>query len=142
MEFRRVLFRSYTVFNADQVEGLDGKYPAPAPIITNPETRDVELEVMFSRIDATVRIGGSQAYYHTRDDYIQMPAFEAFHSADDYYATLAHEAVHHAGHESRSEEHTSELQSLMRISYAVFCLKKKITQKIDHMSKENLLKRD
>src|SRR3546814_2274149 len=29
----------------------------------------------------------------------------------------------------RSEEHTSELQSLMRISYAVFCLKKKITRK-------------
>src|SRR3546814_2379365 len=28
---------------------------------------------------------------------------------------------------SRSEEHTSELQSLMRISYAVFCLKKKTT---------------
>src|SRR3546814_2601331 len=31
----------------------------------------------------------------------------------------------------RSEEHTSELQSLMRISYAVFCLKKK-TNKYDH----------
>src|SRR3546814_5794548 len=30
-----------------------------------------------------------------------------------------------AGGDSRSEEHTSELQSLMRISYAVFCLKKK-----------------
>src|SRR3546814_10866474 len=30
----------------------------------------------------------------------------------------------------RSEEHTSELQSLMRISYAVFCLKKKKTQHI------------
>src|SRR3546814_1153438 len=30
-----------------------------------------------------------------------------------------------AGKMSRSEEHTSELQSLMRISYAVFCLKKK-----------------
>src|SRR3546814_3626089 len=30
---------------------------------------------------------------------------------------------------ARSEEHTSELQSLMRISYAVFCLKKKKTQK-------------
>src|SRR3546814_5897179 len=29
------------------------------------------------------------------------------------------------GRELRSEEHTSELQSLMRISYAVFCLKKK-----------------
>src|SRR3546814_9231207 len=31
------------------------------------------------------------------------------------------------GHHNRSEEHTSELQSLMRISYAVFCLKKKNT---------------
>src|SRR3546814_7783883 len=31
-------------------------------------------------------------------------------------------------HELRSEEHTSELQSLMRISYAVFCLKKKKTR--------------
>src|SRR3546814_2442759 len=31
--------------------------------------------------------------------------------------------------ENRSEEHTSELQSLMRISYAVFCLKKKKTEK-------------
>src|SRR3546814_20844990 len=30
-----------------------------------------------------------------------------------------------AGDDGRSEEHTSELQSLMRISYAVFCLKKK-----------------
>src|SRR3546814_538872 len=30
----------------------------------------------------------------------------------------------------RSEEHTSELQSLMRISYAVFCLKKKISNKL------------
>src|SRR3546814_1435296 len=30
---------------------------------------------------------------------------------------------------ARSEEHTSELQSLMRISYAVFCLKKKTTKK-------------
>src|SRR3546814_8794191 len=35
--------------------------------------------------------------------------------------------VHHQPHLAgvRSEEHTSELQSLMRISYAVFCLKKK-----------------
>src|SRR3546814_13627763 len=31
----------------------------------------------------------------------------------------------HAPNRRRSEEHTSELQSLMRISYAVFCLKKK-----------------
>src|SRR3546814_9796897 len=33
--------------------------------------------------------------------------------------------LHTVCEEARSEEHTSELQSLMRISYAVFCLKKK-----------------
>src|SRR3546814_2036559 len=33
--------------------------------------------------------------------------------------------AHRGGADQRSEEHTSELQSLMRISYAVFCLKKK-----------------
>src|SRR3546814_8745271 len=36
----------------------------------------------------------------------------------------------------RSEEHTSELQSLMRISYAVFCLKKKKNEKSTHMHKK------
>src|SRR3546814_3425052 len=35
-------------------------------------------------------------------------------------------------HKHRSEEHTSELQSLMRISYAVFCLKKKTTKNHNH----------
>src|SRR3546814_14738137 len=40
---------------------------------------------------------------------------------------LLHVAAHQVAHRDlmRSEEHTSELQSLMRISYAVFCLKKK-----------------
>src|SRR3546814_5945927 len=37
----------------------------------------------------------------------------------------------------RSEEHTSELQSLMRISYAVFCLKKKKTRYKTHTSRKS-----
>src|SRR3546814_8438744 len=37
----------------------------------------------------------------------------------------------------RSEEHTSELQSLMRISYAVFCLKKKKKTKHKYEQKQN-----
>src|SRR3546814_2767497 len=40
----------------------------------------------------------------------------------------------------RSEEHTSELQSLMRISYAVFCLKKKIEAAEDHTIQHRGLK--
>src|SRR3546814_8383606 len=39
--------------------------------------------------------------------------------------------IHQTG-ERRSEEHTSELQSLMRISYAVFCLKKTPTNKLQY----------
>src|SRR3546814_3844231 len=39
---------------------------------------------------------------------------------------------------SRSEEHTSELQSLMRISYAVFCLKKKKNLQ-NYMSKDQTI---
>src|SRR3546814_9401242 len=46
----------------------------------------------------------------------------AAHPAD---GRRADEARPRRGRERRSEEHTSELQSLMRISYAVFCLKKK-----------------
>src|SRR3546814_2882257 len=45
----------------------------------------------------------------------------------------SHESVHG---KSRSEEHTSELQSLMRISYAVSCLKKKNTQQ-QHITTHN-----
>src|SRR3546814_7550723 len=42
-------------------------------------------------------------------------------------ATTAEDALRNRRRCMRSEEHTSELQSLMRISYAVFCLKKKKT---------------
>src|SRR3546814_4186781 len=41
-------------------------------------------------------------------------------------------AAHQRGGQPRSEEHTSELQSLMRTSYAVFCLKKKNNRKGNH----------
>src|SRR3546814_1605610 len=44
----------------------------------------------------------------------------SFHQLDLEAAAFGPAQIH------RSEEHTSELQSLMRISYAVFCLKKKI----------------
>src|SRR3546814_7126319 len=44
---------------------------------------------------------------------------------DRHEAADAAKARKERHHQCRSEEHTSELQSLMRISYAVFCLKKK-----------------
>src|SRR3546814_8970211 len=66
-----------------------------------------------ARAAEPIRCVGSDAAAHigyVDDVREQVP------SEDDKAAAL---------HHGRSEEHTSELQSLMRISYAVFCLKKK-----------------
>src|SRR3546814_6978003 len=63
------------------------------------------------------------------DDYTPMEfvvhVLEHFFSKNREEATRIMLHVHQRGVGVRSEEHTSELQSLMRISYAVFCLKKK-----------------
>src|SRR3546814_1528895 len=57
-------------------------------------------------------------------------AYRAGVEITDERTGLVHDYTRKQGVEHRSEEHTSELQSLMRISYAVFCLKKKTTQHI------------
>src|SRR3546814_7779788 len=65
---------------------------------------------------------------------VKITAYDESH-ARDYLRLLDADAEG----ADRSEEHTSELQSLMRISYAVFCLKKKIrknkTNKHTHTTK-------
>src|SRR3546814_9723412 len=56
----------------------------------------------------------------------QLPAVPQYHSDELSEESQAGEGPRDALRECRSEEHTSELQSLMRISYAVFCLNKQI----------------
>src|SRR3546814_4110475 len=51
--------------------------------------------------------------------------------------TSAPPLMRHCESSTRSEEHTSELQSLMRISYAVFCLKQKKKPQIPHHYNHN-----
>src|SRR3546814_11986082 len=58
-----------------------------------------------------------------RAQFLQRVGAEGRHQQQAAGAEHAAEAGERGG--QRSEEHTSELQSLMRISYAVFCLKKK-----------------
>src|SRR3546814_2178668 len=57
-----------------------------------------------------------------RDGAVGLHHRDAIHNEED---CIAAGDLGLAGPGDRSEEHTSELQSLMRISYAVFCLKKK-----------------
>src|SRR3546814_1085509 len=58
-----------------------------------------------------------------------LQEFIALAKARPGYLTMASAGNGSPQHLARSEEHTSELQSLMRISYAVFCLKKKNNRK-------------
>src|SRR3546814_4950971 len=76
-----------------------------------------------------------------------LRVYNEFGRRDNLYKARIKILVHEIGIETmrekveaeRSEEHTSELQSLMRISYAVFCLKKKNTsaQHIAHNTRNN-----
>src|SRR3546814_5743541 len=65
------------------------------------------------------RLGGRVDQARLRAAEIREDAATMGLSVEDYVASFLDSAPH------RSEEHTSELQSLMRNSYAVFCLKKK-----------------
>src|SRR3546814_3885924 len=57
-------------------------------------------------------------------------AFPEFHKVEEAgIIEVRRKTIYETAFFRRSEEHTSELQSLMRISYAVFCLKKKKKKK-------------
>ena len=101
---RQVAFlKRYTVFNAEQIDGIEAKYPAPLPVITatNPDQRDAELDTLFARVPVTLKHFGSQPYYQPSGDHVVMPQFADFHTSDDYYSTLAHELCHATGHVDR-----------------------------------------
>src|SRR3546814_8952387 len=85
------------------------------------ETREKieEIRQLVSRLDIPVR----QVLIESRI----VVANEDF--ARDIGTKFGVSTIGSSGGTRRSEEHTSELQSLMRISYAVFCLKKKKKQK-------------
>src|SRR3546814_3352540 len=71
---------------------------------------------------------------HTREQHRQVSRLEDIqHGAEIPVALRRIKAAQHV----RSEEHTSELQSLMRISYAVFCLKKKKRRRIEAASRSS-----
>src|SRR3546814_10192750 len=61
--------------------------------------------------------------------HVRIASGDSFVACPDAAADLAALGATLVDMEVRSEEHTSELQSLMRISYAVFCLKKHILDK-------------
>jgi antirestriction protein ArdC len=59
-------------------------------------------EAFFAGTGATVRHGGSRAFYVPSQDFVQLPAPEAFRDVESYEATKAHEFIHWTGHPSRN----------------------------------------
>src|SRR3546814_9387366 len=100
--------------------------PSSAPAVSGVETF---LEMLAAERGAAQNT--LEAYRRDLDAYAGFLAGRGGEVAtagpDDIRAFLGRLAQ--AGMAPRSEEHTSELQSLMRISYAVFCLKKKKPKK-------------
>src|SRR3546814_4316183 len=82
-------------------------------------------------------------WFNDRHPDLMAECLKDYPDHDPAYADLveADRAIALADREARSEEHTSELQSLMRNSYAVFCLEKKKNNKIilpiEHTTRHN-----
>ncbi|MEY9154917.1 antirestriction protein ArdC [Bradyrhizobium japonicum] len=93
--------KGYTVFNVEQIEGLPAHFYAAAAQRLDPVQRIERADTFFAETGATIRHGGSTAYYSASDDRVQMPPFESFRDAESYYATLAHEVTHWTKHDGR-----------------------------------------
>src|SRR3546814_6023174 len=94
------------------------------PIPKEPRCRVTDVTPVFRLTGKDIQRYSGHGGLH---DLCAKP-FGATMGRDAVRARLRHRGVRGASRRrDRSEEHTSELQSLMRISYAVFCLKKKNT---------------
>src|SRR3546814_4461667 len=100
---------------ADQIKKLSLELGGNAPFIV---FDDADLDAAVEGALAAKFRNAGQTCVCANRLFVQDGVYDAF--AAKFVAAVARL--------KRSEEHTSELQSLMRISYAVFCLKKKQTR--------------
>jgi antirestriction protein ArdC len=93
------LLRSFTVFNADQIDNLPPHLTQPAPPPTWDPLDAADRLLMAS--GATIHHKGNKAFYHPPLDYIVLPPRTSFPSAPAYYSTGLHELSHWSGAPSR-----------------------------------------
>src|SRR3546814_3964790 len=116
------LFRSERV-NVEDIENVDGR----AAYVRVPWNGDAQVVYYLSDPKAAGfrKEGASAAGPMTDEQKAERRTLIANNKAWDSAQVVRREWLTTLLSRKRSEEHTSELQSLMRISYAVFCLKKK-----------------
>lgn len=86
--------KAYTVFCADQIEGLPAQYYAMPDPVANPVQRIEHADRFFDNTGAVVRYGGDKAYYAPSSDHVQLPSPESFRDAASFVAVRAHETLH------------------------------------------------
>ena len=79
--------KAYTVFCVDQIEDLSERFYAKPTELINPIERIAHADAFFAATGATIRHGGSQAFYMSSQDVIQLPPFETFKDAQSHAAT-------------------------------------------------------
>jgi len=103
------LLRSFTVFNADQIDDLPEAL-LPAPVAVHEWQACEAAEAILTTSGADIRHGGVKAFYSPSEDRIQMPLRSAFASAADYSRVALHELTHWTGHSSRCNRAVSGRQ--------------------------------
>lgn len=96
---RRLVMRSYTVFNASQIDGMP-----PAAPKSNAVEPVAAAQAILDGLKAdglTLLTGGDKAFYSPRLDVIRLPEARAFDSTHDFWATALHEAAHSTGSPKR-----------------------------------------
>jgi antirestriction protein ArdC len=101
VEIKIPFMKGYTVFNAEQIDGLPGHFYATVPPLNNEINRLDPVESFFASTKANIQHGGNRAFYSPDRDLVQMPELQSFRDSESYYATLAHEMTHWTRHETR-----------------------------------------
>ena len=91
------VLKGFTVFNLDQVDGIEAQAREPRAPFQAIEDAERILQASPARIIE----GGAQAFYQPATDTIHLPAREAFISPEAFYSVVLHEATHSTGHASR-----------------------------------------
>jgi antirestriction protein ArdC len=92
--------KRFTVFSTDQCEGLPADVALPPPPIPEGLIQP-EAEALIAATKADFRIGGDQAFYAPRLDYVQVPRPDAYFDPINWHRTAFHELSHWSGHRSR-----------------------------------------
>lgn len=99
-----LLLRSWAVFNVAQCENLPESVMVGRKMrIRNKDARDPLADYYIKHTGADFREGHGQAFYVPSQDFVSMPAFEAFKSADTFYNTSFHELTHWTAAKGRCE---------------------------------------